>query len=146
MLSSFTDERIDETAAQSTNWYVARRIDVPAAALPDLELPPVVVAENGVSLAIEQPIYVDDPSYRSFEAVLTYPGHIPARLRVELDLNPYSSDRGELGLRPAQRMPRILVSAQRYFDGAWSVLDTLADELVAGRSGTGTKAGAGQAA
>ncbi len=144
MLSSFTDDLIDEEAGQSTNWYVARRVDLPAAELPEVELPSRVVADNGVTLSIGRPIYVDDPSYRSFEAVLSYPGRVPARLRVELDLNPYSSERGELGLRPAQRLPRILLSAQRYFDGAWSVLDALADDLVARRSGSGQ--GAGQAA
>jgi hypothetical protein len=124
---------------QVASWYVSRRVDVPSQDLRTVTLPEVVVAPNGVSLKIQRRIFVDDDQYRSFEGVLAYPGVLSGKVRVELDLNPYCSQLGEIGLRPANRLPGLLVSAERYFDGAWSVLDALASELVGGRLESGAE-------
>ncbi len=129
------------TAAETVNWYVSRKVDVLSSDTCVLDLPEAVVASNGVSLTVGSPVFVDDEHYRSFEAVLAYPGVLPGKVRVELDLNPYTSRLVELGLRPARRVPRLLVSAERYFDGAWSVLDALADELASGELGAKVRSG-----
>jgi hypothetical protein len=113
----------------AVSWYVSRRADVLPKELSELELPDSVVAPNGISLQIVRPIVVDDERYRSFDGVMTYPGALPSKVRVELDFNPYSSRLVEIGLRPANRVPWFFVSPQRYFDGAWGVLDSLAEQL-----------------
>lgn len=123
----------DFATEQTVNWYVSRRVDVLSDDLHEVQLPDAVVGANGVTLTIGRPIFVDDEQYRCFDAVLTYPGVLSGKVRVEVDLNPYSSWLGEIGLRPASRIPRLLVSAERYFDGAWAVLDALAAEIAAGR-------------
>jgi hypothetical protein len=124
-------------------WYVSHKVEMRSEDLCATQLPEVVVGSDGVSLKVLKPIFVDDEKYRSFQAVLSYPGVFPGKVRVELDLNPYSSHLGEIGLRTT-RVPRLFVSAERYFDGAWNVLDALAAELAA----TGAEAAAddGQAA
>jgi len=119
----------DFATEQGVSWYVSRRIEVAASDLPVVQLPSAVTGADGTSLAILGPIFVDDDRYRSFDAVLSFPGMLSGKLRVEIDLNPYSSSFGEVGMRPARRVPRLLVSADRYFDGAWSVLDALAAEI-----------------
>lgn len=122
----------DEFATDHTvNWYVSRTVDVVAEKMRAVRLPEVVAGSNGVTLTIGRPVFVDDEQYRSFEAVLSYPGVLFGKVHVELDLNPYSSCFGELGLRPTNHVPRLL-SAERYFDGAWSILDALAAELASG--------------
>ncbi|HVC24394.1 MAG TPA: hypothetical protein VND23_01440 [Acidimicrobiales bacterium] len=128
------------------SWYVSRRVDVAASDLPSAQLPTTVTGAGGVTLTILEPIFVDDAQYRSFSGVLSFPGILPGKLRVEVDLNPYSSHFGEVGLRPARHAPRLLVSAERYFDGAWSVLDAIAAELSAAHDAPGQAPGAGRAA
>jgi hypothetical protein len=118
----------------TAGWYVSRKVDVPSDDLRAVELPGMVVGSNGVVLELLRPMFVDDEYYRTFEGVLSYPGVLHGKIRVELDLNPYTSRFGEIGLRPAGRLPRLLVTAERFFDGAWSVLDTLAAEIAASGS------------
>lgn len=125
----------EEPAAHSmVNWYVSRRLDLLSDELADVELPTKIAASNGVTLVLDGVLEVDDVSYRSFTGVLAYPGKIAGKVRVEVDLNPYSSRFVEIGIRPSRRLPRLLVSADRYFDGAWAVLDSLAVELAERRA------------
>jgi hypothetical protein len=120
----------DELAeVQPVSWYVSRRVDVLSDAVHDLALPALVSSATGASLVIGTQIPMEDEHYRCYSAVLELPGVFGGKLAVELDLNPYSSRYAEIGLRPARRVPRLFVSAERYFDGAWSVLDALAEQL-----------------
>jgi hypothetical protein len=140
MVSEVAAEQAVHVSGDMASWYVSRRVEIPAGDLATLRLPASVTAPNGVSLTIGAPVPVDDEQYRTFDGVLTYPGMVTAKVRVEVDLNPYTSSYGEIGLRPARRAPRLLVSAERYFDGAWSVLDELASVLVEARRMAGRAA------
>jgi hypothetical protein len=133
MPSDSATEQAVHVNGDMASWYVSRRVEIPAGELAQLRLPASVTAPDGVSLTIGAPVPVDDEQYRSFEGVLSYPGLVNAKVRVEIDLNPYTSRYGEIGLRPARRVPRLLVSAERYFDGAWSVLDELASTIAESR-------------
>lgn len=143
-----TDEEFagGQQGGQGVNWYVSRRVEVPASDLPGLALPAEVTGAGGATLRILHPVFVDDEHYRSFAGVLSFPGVLPGKVRVELDLNPYSSSLGEIGLRPARHAPRLLVGPDRWFDGAWSVLDALAEAISAPRDLEGAREGAGAAA
>ena len=140
MLTDTAVEQVQDAMDEIAGWYVSRRVDIPAGDLAEVTLPGSVKAANGVTLTIGAPVLVEDEQYRSFEGVLTYPGMVTAKVRVEIDLNPYTSSYGEIGLRPARRVPKLLVSAERYFDGAWSVLEELARAMVQSRSSAGRAA------
>ncbi|MDA8291351.1 MAG: hypothetical protein M0Z33_06680 [Actinomycetota bacterium] len=124
---SISADELERT--QGVSWYVSRRVDVESSDLSEVSLPSEVSGGGGVTLVILGPRYVDDERYRSFSGVLTLPGIVGARMRVEVDLNPYSSRHAEIGLRPAGRAPRYRVAPERYFDAAWRALDALAEAV-----------------
>ncbi len=137
-----SDNEIAE--AEAVSWYVARTIDLADRELDFSGLPVQVRANGGVTLTIVEPVADPvDSKYviKAFNALLSVPGLIKAKLPVEVELRPFSGTVIEVGIRPSTRTLRYPISAERYFDATWTVLDALTELLTAQ-----VPVGAGQAA
>ncbi len=119
---------VENELERPVGWYVSRVVNVPAGQAGAFGLLGGVVTPDGATLQIGDPIRRDAPmeDHRSYAATLTFPGVLPAKLKVELVVTRYSGSLVEVGLRPVTRVPQRRVGAQRYFEAAWAVLDALA--------------------
>lgn len=119
------------------NWYVSRSVEVDSDDLTRLDSGLRVVGSHGSVLTVNGPapikpesVEADTGGAQLYESSLSHAGRIPATHAVELVVAPIAAGRTEIGLRPVGRKPGRLVSAQRYFTSAWSVLDELTEQLL----------------
>jgi hypothetical protein len=108
-------------------WYVSRVVHFPGEQVRALGLLGGVVTPSGATLSIGAPVERPTPleDHVSYDATLHFPGLFPARLKVELVVARYGGSLAEIGLRPAGRVSQRRIGAERYFDAAWAVLDSL---------------------
>jgi hypothetical protein len=120
-----SEKEIAESNAVS--WYVSRTVELPNAA-EIAELPEQVSASNGVVLSITSAAEVPSSAkyvIKAYTASLTIPGLIRAKLPVEVELVSFAPNVVVVGIRPSDKALRYPISAERYFDATWSVLDEL---------------------
>jgi hypothetical protein len=129
-------ERVMDELTADTSWYVSRRVglplDVAAATLDHLFDEPDRRANLDRTRPCLAPATVSvtplpGSARRLFGALRVDPW--PAPIRVELELEPWSSSQSSLGLRPRGRPPRW--RAPQYWASAVSTLERLDAQLVA---------------
>jgi len=117
-------------------WYVSRRVGLPldvAATTLDRVLDEPARTANvprtppGLAPATVSVTPLPGSARRLFGALRVDPW--PAPIRVELELEPWSSSQSSLGLRPRGRLPRW--RAPQYWASAVSTLERLDAQLVA---------------
>lgn len=118
----------DNTADRHAGWYVSRVVNLQRADIRTLGLLGGVVTPGGATLRIGAAHAVDNAleDHQSYAGTLTFPGLVPVKVKVELVVTRYAPRLAEVGLRPMARVPQRRVSAERYFDAAWAVLDAIA--------------------
>ena len=123
---------VEEMAQLTPTLYVSKVVPMAEGCWRGLKLRETVATAEGTLHTSGLPIGVAvspfEPS-RSVPARLDVGrGRLATAVEVEIELQPWSKDRVELGLRPRRRLP-LLVSERRYLDAARSVVDELAAEL-----------------
>jgi hypothetical protein len=127
---------VQNESERPVGWYVSRVVSLRKGQARSLGLLGGVVTPSAATLRIGRPL--DRPSpledHVSYAAVLTFPGLLPTKLKVELVVAGYGGSIVEVGLRPAARVSNRRIGAQRYFDTAWAVLEALSELAEAGQS------------
>jgi hypothetical protein len=122
--------------SQARSWYVSRNVSTGER---DLDLGQIlgeVHSPDGVSLEILEPVEVlpsANAGTKAFAAQLSVPGLIRAKLDVEVEVVPFHGEVVAIGLRPSDQALRYPISAKRYFNATWSILDSLEARLVDAR-------------
>ncbi len=123
---------VEEMAQLTPTLYVSTVVPVAEGCWRGLKLPETVATGAGTLHTSGLPLGVAvspfEPS-RSVPARLAVGrGLLATAVQVEIELQPWSKGRVELGLRPRRRLP-VLVGEWRYLEAARRVVDELAAEL-----------------
>lgn len=117
---------------QIPSLYVSTVVPIAGGRWRGVRLPQTVATDRGALRTSGLPLGVAiapldaSPSVRA--RLVVGRGPLARSVRVELELQPWSHDRVELGLRPERRLP-LLVGTGRYLVAARAVVDELAAQL-----------------
>jgi len=117
-----------ENESDRSGWYVSRVVNLPRDRAESLGLLGGLVTPSGASLRLGEPVERERQldEHRSYSGTLSFPGLLSTKVKVELVVTRYSGSLAEVGLRPVSRVPQRRLSAERYFEAAWAVLDGVA--------------------
>ncbi|MCU1495096.1 MAG: hypothetical protein JWO62_2860 [Acidimicrobiaceae bacterium] len=119
---------VENESERPVGWYVSRVVNLSSAEAQTLGLLGGIVTPDGAALRIGEPVLrerlLDD--HQSYAGTLSFPGLLPAKLKVELVVTRFSGSLAEVGLRPVTRVPQRRIGADRYFEAAWAVLEGIA--------------------